>query len=78
MTMPLPRLGDSFVDARGEDRTLRVSVHPDRGTVVFSVWAGPACRASFQLPVDEAERLFEVLAAVRPDSSSDVGRPDAA
>lgn len=69
--MPLPRLGESFVDARGDDRTLRVSLHPDRGMVVFSVWAGPACRASFQLPVEEAERLFEVLDAARPGPMSE-------
>jgi hypothetical protein len=62
--LPLPRLGDSFVDARGEDRSLRVSLHPEHGLVVLSIWAGQSCRASFQLPLDEAIRLSEVLDSV--------------
>jgi hypothetical protein len=62
--LPMPRLGDLFVDARGENRSLRVSLHPERGLVVFSIWAGLACRASFQLPLDEAIRLSEVLDSV--------------
>jgi hypothetical protein len=62
--LPLPRLGESFVDDRGDDRTMRVSVHPEQGLVVFSIWAGSSCRASFRLPLDEAIRLSEVLDAV--------------
>ena len=62
--LPLPRLGESFVDARGENRSMRVSLHPERGLVVFSIWAGQACRASFQLPLDEVIRLSEVLDSV--------------
>jgi hypothetical protein len=62
--LPLPRLGELFVDARGENRTLRVSLHPERGLVVLSIWAGLACRASFRLPLDEAIRLSEVLNSV--------------
>jgi hypothetical protein len=62
--LPLPRLGESFVDARGENRSLRVSMHPERGLVVLSIWTGHACRASFQLPLDEAIRLAEVLDSV--------------
>ena len=44
--LPLPRLGESFVDARGGERTMRVSVHSEQEVVVFSVWAGQSCRAS--------------------------------
>jgi hypothetical protein len=62
--LPLPRLGDMFVDARGEDRTMRVSLHPDRGLIVVSLWSGATCRASFRLPLDEAARLSQVLDSV--------------
>jgi len=62
--LPLPGLGESFVDNRGDDRTMRVSAHPEHGLVVFSIWAGSSCRASFRLPLDEAIRLSEVLDAV--------------
>ena len=59
--LPLPQQGESFVDARGENRSMRVSLHPERGLAVFSIWAGQNCRASFQLPLDEAIRLSEAL-----------------
>jgi hypothetical protein len=62
--LPMPKLGETFLDARGDDRTMRVSLHPDRGLVVFSMWIGLSCRASFQLPLDEAIRLSEVLDSV--------------
>jgi hypothetical protein len=62
--LPLPRMGELFVDARGEERTMRVSLHPERGLAVFSIWAGLSCRASFQLPLDEAIRISKVLGSV--------------
>jgi hypothetical protein len=62
--LPLPRIGESFVDVRGQNRSMRVSLHPESGLAVFSIWAGLSCRASFQLPLDEAIRLSEVLASV--------------
>ena len=62
--LPLPRLGESFVDARGQERSMRVSLHPEHGLIVLSIWAGQSCRASFQLPLDEAIRLSEVLDSV--------------
>ena len=39
-----------FVDARGEQRTMRVACHHDEGIVVISLWAAGVCRASFRLP----------------------------
>jgi len=65
----MPRLGETFLDARGEERTMRVSLHPERGLVVFSVWSGVSCRASFRLPLDEAIRLSEVLESVVVESA---------
>ena len=46
---------------RDDDRTLRVSYHADRGTVVMSLWSGAACRGTFRLAADEVERLIAVL-----------------
>jgi hypothetical protein len=62
--LPFPRTGELFVDVRGEERTMRVSLHPERGLAVFSIWSGLTCRASFQLPLDEAIKLSEVLGSV--------------
>jgi hypothetical protein len=70
--LPLPRLGESFVDDRGDDRTMRVSAHAERGLVVFSIWAGTTCRASFRLPLDEAIRLSTVLEAVVESAPTDL------
>ena len=49
---------------------MRVSLHPDRGLVVLSLWVGATCRASFQLPLDEAVRLSEVLESVTVSSAA--------
>lgn len=59
--LPFPRIGDMFIDARGDDRTMRVSLHPERGIVVVSLWAGTTCRASFQLPAEDASRLASLI-----------------
>jgi hypothetical protein len=67
--LPLPRLGELFLDARDGDRTMRVSHHPERGVVVVSLWSGLRCRASFQLPIDEVARLSDLLGTVRVDTS---------
>jgi hypothetical protein len=71
--LPLPRMGESFVDARGENRSMRVSLHPESGFVVFSMWSGLSCRASFQLPLDEAIRLSDVLASVVVETTETAG-----
>jgi len=59
--LPLPRTGEVFDDARGGERTMRVSHHPERGLVVVSIWTGANCRASFQLPADELPTLVTLL-----------------
>ena len=65
---PVPRIGDMFIDARGDGRTMRVSLHPDRGIAVVSLWAGTTCRSSFQLPMEDAARLANLLSPPsRPD-----------
>ncbi len=72
VVLPLPRIGEIFLDARGPDRTMRVSHHPDRGLVVVSLWSGMTCRASFQLSADDAARLHRLLGAVEVVVDTDV------
>src|SRR5687767_8232767 len=59
---PVPRMGDLFIDVRGDGRTMRVSLHPDRDIAVISLWSGSTCRASFRLPLEDSARLAELLA----------------
>lgn len=75
---PVPRIGDLFIDARGDGRTMRVSVHADRGIVVVSLWATGTCRASFQLPLEDADRLVTLLApaTASPASPTSPGSPE--
>jgi len=60
----LPKTGDVFEDVRGHDRTMRVTCHPTRGTVVVSLWVDKICRASFQLPEADLPRLRAALDAM--------------
>jgi hypothetical protein len=70
--LPMPTVGDVFQDVRGDDRTMRVSYHQDRGVMVVSLWAGPVCRGSFRLAADEIGRL----AALLSDIVSPTGTPE--
>lgn len=60
----MPSFGDLFTDLRGEDRTMRVSYHPDRGAVVVSLWNGTLCRGSFRMPVDDVRKLMSLLTEI--------------
>jgi hypothetical protein len=60
--VPMPTTGDLFLDVRGEERTMRVSRHTERGLVVISLWTGTRCRASFQLSAAETARVIDILA----------------
>src|SRR3712207_4401221 len=64
VVLPLPRVGEIFLDARGADRTMRGSHHPERGMVVISLWSGPTCRASFRLSAGDAARLHRLRGSV--------------
>ena len=46
---PLPEVGSVFLDARGDDRALRVSWHSEADLVVLSLWRDNVCTASFRL-----------------------------
>ena len=58
---PLPETGSIFLDARGGDRALRVSWHPEAGVVVLSLWRDDVCAGSFRLAVDEVPEMIDVL-----------------
>jgi hypothetical protein len=62
---PMPRLGDVFLDIRGDDRTMRVSYHAEEGVLVVSLWLGPLCRGSFRMSAGDVERLVATLGDMR-------------
>ena len=81
----MPSFGDLFTNLRGDDRTMRVSYHPDRGAVVVSLWSGTLCRGSFRMAVDDVRRLTTLLTeiegsvvAATPTPSVPTGRGPAA
>lgn len=76
----MPTVGDIFLDVRGDDRTMRVSYHEDRGVVVVSLWAGTMCRGSFRLAVDDVDSLVGLLSGIvssarATGSPGDAGSP---
>ena len=66
--LPMPNVGDVFVDVRGDDRTLRISYHAERETVVMSLWVGGDCRGTFRLFADDLDRLVRTLRTMRGDT----------
>lgn len=54
-------MGGVLLDPRGEDRSLRVSWHPEADVVVLSLWRDNLCAGTFRLPVDEVPALIELL-----------------
>jgi hypothetical protein len=60
---PLPATGEVFLDARGDDRALRVSWHYDSDLVVLSLWRENVCTGSFRLTLDEVPELIDLLRA---------------
>lgn len=57
----LPVRGEVVLDARGGDRALRVSWHPEHGVVVLSIWRGATCVATMQVEQAEVPHLVDVL-----------------
>ena len=60
---PLPDQGQVFLDARGDDRALRVSWHTEVDLVILSLWRDNVCVGSFRLSVDEVPDLIAMLRA---------------
>jgi len=59
---PLPARGGVHVDRRDHGRALRITAHPETGTVVLSVWRGDVCVATHHLDTSEVPELIETLA----------------
>ena len=76
---PLPIRGEVVVDARGGERALRVSWHPEHGLVVLSIWRGNTCVGTVQVDAAEVPHLVDVLvrglaaSAASPRSLEDAG-----
>lgn len=68
---PLPSTGEVFLDARGDERALRVSWHPEADVVVLSLWRGPVCAGSFRLAVEDVPALVELLRASLAEAYDD-------
>jgi hypothetical protein len=48
-------------DVRGNERYLRVTWHPDTGTMVFSHWNGPVCSASTPVHLADATKVIDLV-----------------
>lgn len=59
---PLPRRGGVSFDRRDVGRALRVSAHPDSGSVTISIWRDDRCVATHQLLAADVPQLIEMLA----------------
>jgi len=59
---PLPRRGGVSFDRRDDGRALRVSAHPDSGTVTISIWRDDRCVATHQLLASDVPQVIEMLA----------------
>ncbi|KAA1421959.1 hypothetical protein F0U44_06790 [Nocardioides humilatus] len=58
---PLPRTGSVFLDARGDQRALRVSWHDEADLMVVSIWRENVCAATFRLAADDVPDLIDSL-----------------
>ncbi|MEH0844911.1 hypothetical protein V6U81_21235 [Micromonospora sp. CPCC 205711] len=67
--LPMPGFGDLFTDTRGDDRTMRVSYHPERGAVVLSLWHGTTCRGSFRMAVGDVATPRTLLAEIEASAA---------
>lgn len=50
-----------FLDARGDERALKVTWHHDEGIVVLSLWRGASCVGTLQLAADEVPAAIAAL-----------------
>jgi len=60
---PLPPTGSVLVDARGGDRSLRVTWHHESQVVVLSLWRANVCTGTFRLDIDEVPEVIAMLRA---------------
>jgi hypothetical protein len=51
-----------FVDVRSPTRRMAVTVHPDRGIAIISLWQAEKCTATFRMPLHDSPGLIAALA----------------
>jgi hypothetical protein len=64
---PLPRRGGVQFDLRDDGRALRVSAHPETGSVVLSIWRDDHCVATHQLAAADVPELVKLLTSALVD-----------
>jgi hypothetical protein len=69
--LPLPHRGETFLDPRGEGRSIRVSGHRGAATIVLSIWQRGECRATFRLAGAEVDGFVRALLAAAPPAAPD-------
>ena len=62
--------GDVFLDVRDGGRAMRVSWHLDDGLVVFSMWRGNICVATFRLERQDVADLVQGLVQGLADTTT--------
>ena len=65
-----------FLDARGDDRALRMSWHAEAGLVVLSMWRENVCVGSFRLDVEDVPEMITFLCASLPVAPAADARPE--
>lgn len=60
---PLPLRGGVQPDSRADGRALRVSAHPESGSVILSMWRGDRCVASHHVAARDVPDLIRILAS---------------
>jgi len=74
---PAPRFGSVHPDARGDDRALRVSWHPEgtSGVVVLSVWRDNVCTGTVRLAAEDLPDLIRTLEDAARSEPAPAERP---
>lgn len=76
--LPLPHRGETFLDPRGEGRSIRLSGHRGAATIVLSIWQHGECRATFRLAGSEVDGFIRaLLSAAPPSAPTESAVPDA-
>ena len=71
---PLPLRGGVQPDSRDDGRALRVSAHPESGSVILSMWRGDHCVASHHVALRDVPDLIRILASTLVESTPEQRR----
>jgi hypothetical protein len=61
--LSLPEGVEMFSDARGEQRSMRLTWHHESDLVVLSLWRDGSCVGTLRLPREDVPRLIGALTA---------------